>query len=82
MKVTLKVIVALSWLKILHYFGKFKSQEFPQFLPGQRTSRDEEEDMKNASKFSHKLERAQHFCHSMWNSHDILEQFQIEIEPK
>lgn len=74
MKVTLKVIVALSWLKILHYFGKFKSQEFPQFLPGQRTSRDEEEDMKNASKLSHKLERAQHFfilCEivtTFWNS--------------
>lgn len=74
MKVTLKVIVALSWLKILHYFGKFKSQEFPQFLPGQRTSRDEEEDKKNASKLSHKLERAQHFfilCEivtTFWNS--------------
>lgn len=74
MKVTLKVIVALSWLKILHYFGKFKSQEFSQFLPGQRTSQDEEEDKKNASKLSHKLERAQHFfilCEivtTFWNS--------------
>lgn len=76
MKVTLKVIVALNWLKIIHYFCQIQIERISAVpFPGQRTiSRDEEEDEKNVSKLSHKLERAQHFfilCEivtTFWNS--------------